>query len=264
MEHLRKHGGKLIFSYLIGFLMLSLLNIILMTENMVLLSMIAPPLTAVLVLAFYLLYYGGAANITISAIYKDDSSISLFFKGVYRNFWKLFKVHFLIAIMAAIPVILILTVISRGNLTGTLLFSLFDMIFSILFYLLLLYLSFFVSILVIKDQFKVWPALKKAFLSLKKEFRNILTAVLYTAGVQLFTAISLTGIFLIIVILFNLDQINNQAMMVQLTYLGGMIFQSVFSFALICGLPVFVKKYKDTIEPRLFPEPPASDASEKN
>lgn len=254
MENLRKHGGKLILAYLLGFLLLSLLNLILMTEKMVLLSMMVPPLSAILILIFYLLYFGGVANITISAIYKDDSSISLFFKGVYRNFWKLFKVHFLISIFAVIPVILILTLVSRGSFMGTWLFGIFDMIFSLIFYLLLLYLSFIASLLVIKDQLKAWPAIKKAFILLKEEFKKMFIALLYTAGTQLFTSISLTGVFLIIFMLFNLDQIDNQAIIIQLTYLGGMIFQTVFSFALVCGLPVFIYKYKDTIEPHLSPK----------
>ncbi len=263
MELFRRHGVKLIFAYLLGFLLLSLLNAILMTEKMALLTMMVPMLSAILILTFYLLYYGGAANITISAIYKDESSISLFFKGVYRNFWKLFKVHFLILILAAIPVILIF-IVSRGSFMGTWLFNIFDMIFSLIFYLLLLYLSFYTSILVIKDQLKAWPAIKKAFVSLKKDFNKIFIALLYTVGTQLFTAISLTGVFLIIFMLFNLDQINSQAMMMQLTYLGGMIFQSVFSFALVCGLPVFIKRYKDTIEPHFSQIPSEPDASKKD
>ncbi|MBA4601691.1 hypothetical protein [Thermoactinomyces mirandus] len=248
MELLRKHGGKLILAYLLGFLLLSVLISILLTENIILLFMKVPLLSVLLVLAFYLLYYGGATEITISALYRDDSSIRHFFNGSYRNLWKLLKIHFFIFIIAVIPVILIYSMISRGTVSENTLFVIFDMIFSLFFYLFLTYLSFFGSVLVIKDQLKAWPAIKKAFVSLKKNFGKISVALLYTAGTQLFLAISLTGMILIIFMLFNLDQLGNEDLIVPLTYLGGLIFRTVFSFAVVCSLPVFVKKYKDTIE----------------
>ena len=195
--------------------------------------------------------YGGIFSVTISAHYEKEASIQILLKEMFPNYWKMFKLYlciFLVIIPASLIVVFVpvlLAFFPPLSILAVILLSI-----GLVFLIMHLYIQ--CSILVLKDGLRSWQSIKHAFLSLKQAFKKILITLLIAFGVNIALSmiLLLAGILLMlpISILFGFSETNPI-----MWFFISLVAQLAITFPLLCALSIYVKRYKEKIEPELNP-----------
>jgi uncharacterized integral membrane protein len=194
---------------------------------------------------------GGIMSVTISAHYKSEASVQVLLQEMLPNYWKILRLGLCIYLLS-IPAVLVTFLAVFLFLFFPPLAVLAAILLSIGLIALLSYLSVQSSVLVLKDGMKSWQSIKHAFVMLKKAFKKIFLSLLAAFGAYLALSIIfwLAGSLLIIAIYMVFGFSDSHPVIL---WIASLVAQLTITFPSLFALSVYVKRYKDKIEPEFNP-----------